>query len=213
MEGGKNKDKKEEEPLDPIMMDDDQIKWILVSSGKTRSGVPYQYKVNTKKRVVAAREGLASDEEEVEDLRAVEQIEEILHATYERKMRGPRMGGEGSHPIHINVSVEPINPCATNTPKRTPLFRQPKFGGSRQQEVHLHKEQQLEEPVQAALVKYLHCVEEVVVQYSEWQDTILPSDYQNFEEKQQKTLRSICSFVQRSGKKNRSLMKIPNSCS
>jgi hypothetical protein len=26
--------------------------------------------------------------------------------------------------------VEPINPCATNTPKRTPLFRQPKFKGS-----------------------------------------------------------------------------------
>jgi hypothetical protein len=79
MEGGKDKGKKEEEPLDPIMMDDDQIKWILASSGMTRSGVPYQYKVNTKKRVVAAREGLASDEEEVEDLWAVEQIEEILH--------------------------------------------------------------------------------------------------------------------------------------
>ena len=40
------------------------------------------------------------------------------------------MGGEGSHPIHINVSVEPINPCATNEPKRTPSFRQSKFGGS-----------------------------------------------------------------------------------
>jgi hypothetical protein len=60
----------------------------------------------------------------------VEQIEEILRATCERKMRGPRTGGEGSHPIHINVSVEPINPCETNTPKRTPSFRQPKFGGS-----------------------------------------------------------------------------------
>jgi hypothetical protein len=45
-------------------------------------------------------------------------------------MRGPRTGGEGNHPIHINVSVEPINPCETNTPKRTPLFRQPKFGGT-----------------------------------------------------------------------------------
>jgi hypothetical protein len=60
----------------------------------------------------------------------MEQIEEILGATYERKMRGPRMRGEGNHPIHINVSVEPINPCVTNTPKRTPPFRQPKFGGS-----------------------------------------------------------------------------------
>jgi hypothetical protein len=130
MEGGENKGKKEEEPLDPIMMDDDQIKWILVSLGMMHSIVPYQYKVDTKKRVIATREGMASDEEEVKDLQAVEQIEEILHATYERKMRGPRTRGEGRHPIHINVSVEPINPCATNTPKRTPPFRQPKFIGS-----------------------------------------------------------------------------------
>jgi hypothetical protein len=127
MEGERDKGKKEE-ALDPIMMDDDQIKWIMATTGKTCSGVPYQYKVNTKKRVVAAREGLASDEEEVEDLWAVEKIEEILHATYERKMRGPRVGIEGNNPIHINVSVEPINPCATNTPKRTPPFRQPNFG-------------------------------------------------------------------------------------
>jgi hypothetical protein len=60
----------------------------------------------------------------------VEKIEEILHATYERKTRGPRMGREGNNPIHINVSVEPINPCVTNTPKRTPPFRQSKFGRS-----------------------------------------------------------------------------------
>jgi hypothetical protein len=66
MEGGKDNGNKEE-PLDPIMMDDDQIKWILATTGKICSGVPYQYKVNTKKRVVAAREGLESDEEEVED--------------------------------------------------------------------------------------------------------------------------------------------------
>jgi hypothetical protein len=129
MEGGKDKGKKEEEPLDPIMMDDDHLKCILVSLGMKRSGVPYQYKVNTKKRSVSVREGLASDEEEVEDLWAVEQIEEIAHETYERKTRGPRIGGEGNHSIHINVSVEPINPCANNTPKRTPPFRQPKFGG------------------------------------------------------------------------------------
>jgi hypothetical protein len=43
---------------------------------------------------------------------------------------------------------------------------------------------------------------EVVVQYLEWKDMIPLSDYQNFEEKQQKTLRSICSFVQRSGRQN-----------
>jgi hypothetical protein len=40
------------------------------------------------------------------------------------------MEREGNHPIHINVSVEPINPCSTNTPKRTPPFRQPNFRGS-----------------------------------------------------------------------------------
>jgi hypothetical protein len=94
------------------------------------SGAPYQHKLNTKKRAIAEREGLANDEEEVEDLWAMEKIEEILSAAYERKTRGPRIGGEDNHPFNINVSVEPINPCATNTPKRTPLFRQPKFEGS-----------------------------------------------------------------------------------
>jgi hypothetical protein len=72
MEGGKDKEKKEEEPLDLISMDDDQLKWILSSSGMMRRGAPYQYKINTKKRDIAEREGLASDEEEVEDLRAVD---------------------------------------------------------------------------------------------------------------------------------------------
>jgi hypothetical protein len=127
MEGGKDKGKKEE-TLDPIMMDDDQIKQIMATTGKMRSRVPCQYKVNTKKRVVVVREGLESDEEEVEDLRVMEQIEEILCTTYERNTRGPRTGREGNNPIHINVNVEPINPCATNTTKRTPSFRQPDFG-------------------------------------------------------------------------------------
>ena len=66
--GGKDKGKKEEEPLDLIMMDDDQLKWILASSGLMRSELLYQYKVNTKKRAIAMRERLVSDEEEVEDL-------------------------------------------------------------------------------------------------------------------------------------------------
>jgi hypothetical protein len=39
---------------------------------------------------------LASDEEEVEDLRAMEKIEEIMRMTYERKKRGPREGIEGN---------------------------------------------------------------------------------------------------------------------
>jgi hypothetical protein len=67
MERGKDKGKKEE-PLDPIMMGDNQIKWIMAKTGKMCSRVPYQYKVNTKKRVIAMREGLVSDEEELEDI-------------------------------------------------------------------------------------------------------------------------------------------------
>jgi hypothetical protein len=86
MEGGKDKGKKEE-PLDVIMMDDNQIRWILETTRKTRSGVPYQYKVNINKRVVAMREGLVSDEEEVEDTWAMEKIEEI--PMYDRKTRVP----------------------------------------------------------------------------------------------------------------------------
>jgi hypothetical protein len=62
MEGGKDKGKKEE-PLDPITMDDDHIKYIMAIARKMCSGVPYQYKVNTKKRAIAMREGLPSDEE------------------------------------------------------------------------------------------------------------------------------------------------------
>jgi hypothetical protein len=65
MEGGMDKGNKDEH-LDPIMMDDDQIKRIMATSRKTHSGVPYQYKVNTNKRVVATREVLESNEEEVE---------------------------------------------------------------------------------------------------------------------------------------------------
>jgi hypothetical protein len=69
---------KKEEALDPIMMEEDQIKQIMETTGRTCSGVPYQYKMNNKKRAIVAREGLESDEEEVEDLRVVEKIEEIL---------------------------------------------------------------------------------------------------------------------------------------
>ena len=83
---------KKEEALESIMMEDDHIKKIMETTGKTRSGVPYQYKMNNKKRAIAKREGLASDEEEVEDLWAMEQIKEIMCETYERKTRGPRAG-------------------------------------------------------------------------------------------------------------------------
>jgi hypothetical protein len=61
MKGEVEKGKKEES-LEPIMMDDGQIKQITSLAGKMCSGVPYQYKVNTKKRAISPREGLASDE-------------------------------------------------------------------------------------------------------------------------------------------------------
>ena len=41
--------------------------------------------MNNKKRAIIDREGLESDEEGLEDLRVVENIEEILCKTYERK--------------------------------------------------------------------------------------------------------------------------------
>jgi hypothetical protein len=53
---------KKEEALDPIMMEEDQIKKIMETTRRMHSGVPYQYKMNNKKRAIAAREGLASDE-------------------------------------------------------------------------------------------------------------------------------------------------------
>jgi hypothetical protein len=74
--------------MDPIMMDEGQIKEIMDKAGTTRNERPYQYKINRKNIEVAEREGLESDEEEVEDLRAMGKIEEIMHATYDRKNIG-----------------------------------------------------------------------------------------------------------------------------
>jgi hypothetical protein len=119
------------EAMDPIMMEEDWIKKIMENVGKMRSGVPYQYKMNNKKRAIADRQGLESDEEEVEDIRDVNNIEEILCATYEMKIGGPRPGTEGRTLIQIIVSVEPTTPCVTNTPGRTRTFRQPNFSGKR----------------------------------------------------------------------------------
>jgi hypothetical protein len=72
---------------------------------------------------------LERDEEEVEDIQAMENIEEILHIMYERKTGGPRSGTKGRNPIQNTVSVEPTTPCATNTPKKKPVFRKPNFSG------------------------------------------------------------------------------------
>jgi hypothetical protein len=66
------------EAMDPIMMDDEQTREIIRKAGVMCSGRPYQYKMNSKKREVAEREGLDNDEEEVEDLHAIGNIEDIL---------------------------------------------------------------------------------------------------------------------------------------
>ena len=95
----------------------------METTRKTRSGVPYFYKVNNKKRAIGVREGLESDEEEVEDLRAVEQIEEILRATYEKKTRGPRAGERRQQSYPYQCQCGTHKPMLTNTPKRTIPFR------------------------------------------------------------------------------------------
>jgi hypothetical protein len=54
-----------------------------------------------------------------------------LYTTYKIKIRGPREITTGRNPIHVSVSVEPINPCVNNTPERTPSFIQPNFSGGK----------------------------------------------------------------------------------
>jgi hypothetical protein len=75
-------DKGKKEAMDLIMMKEDWIKKIMETNGNTCSGVPYQYKMNNKKRAIVDREGLESDEYEVEDLQDMEKIEEIMCETY-----------------------------------------------------------------------------------------------------------------------------------
>jgi hypothetical protein len=101
----------------------------MEKSRKTHNRIPYQYKMNNKKRAIDDREGLVSDEEEVDDLWSMDKFEEIMQETYERKTRGPGSGTKGINPIQITISVEPTTPCATNTPERTPVFRQLNFSG------------------------------------------------------------------------------------
>jgi hypothetical protein len=59
------------EAMDPIMMDEKHTKEIMDRAGVTCSGRPYQYKINSEKREVVEQQGLDSDEEEVEDIRAM----------------------------------------------------------------------------------------------------------------------------------------------
>jgi hypothetical protein len=92
---------------------------------------PYQYKINRKKRAVTERKGLESDEEEIEDLCAMKQIEEIMHATYDRKTRGYGSDTEEGTPFQIKISVEPTTPCATKTSGKKESFRQQEISRKR----------------------------------------------------------------------------------
>jgi hypothetical protein len=103
----------------------------MEKTGKTRSGVPYQYKMNNKKRAITNGEGLESDEEEVEDVQAMRRLRNYYMKHMKGKNGGPRSWIEGITPIHITISMEPTNPCETSTPERTPTFRQLNFSGIR----------------------------------------------------------------------------------
>jgi hypothetical protein len=106
------------------MMDQEDIQEIIQKLGTTGSGRTYQFKINRKKIVVAEREGLESDEEEVEDLHAVENIEEIMHAIYEINIRGEISNEEEGTPVQIRISVKPTTPCMINTSTKKELFRE-----------------------------------------------------------------------------------------
>jgi hypothetical protein len=122
MERDLDKDKKKES-MEPIMMDEEQIKEIMDKVGMTHSERPYQYNINRKKRALAVWEGLESDEEEVKDIHATGNIEEIMRTTYDIKtiVRGSNIE-EGS-PFQIRISVEPITACATTISKNKEPFR------------------------------------------------------------------------------------------
>jgi hypothetical protein len=47
--------------MDPIMMDEEQVREIIRKSGVTCNGLPYQYNINSKNRAVAKREGFDND--------------------------------------------------------------------------------------------------------------------------------------------------------
>jgi hypothetical protein len=51
--------------MNPIMMDEEHTRDIIRKAGVTCNRRPYQYKINSKKRVVVERKGLDNDDEEV----------------------------------------------------------------------------------------------------------------------------------------------------
>jgi hypothetical protein len=119
------------EAMDPIMIDDEKSREIIRKAGVTPNKQPYQYKMNRNKRKVAKQEGLENDEEEVEDLCATRQIEDILCATYDRKTRGHGSSVEEGSPFHIQISVEPRTPCVTKKSEEEKIVNQQEISGRR----------------------------------------------------------------------------------
>jgi hypothetical protein len=130
MEKGLESSQKKE-TMDPIMMDDEHTREIIRKVGVMHSGRPYQYNMNNKKRVVAEREGLDNDEEEVENIPSRGTIEDILRTTYDRKTRGHGSGAKEGSPFHIQISVEPTTPCETKTSEEEKLVNQQVISGRR----------------------------------------------------------------------------------
>jgi hypothetical protein len=76
--------------------------------------------------------------------------------------------------------VEPITPCVTNTPERTPPFRQPNFSG-RKTTGSTSKQGETTGGASSGSSSQVSTHTEVVVHHSSrWQDMIPPLGYHNF---------------------------------
>jgi hypothetical protein len=61
----------------------------------------------------------------------MDNIEGILHATYDIKTRGQGSVTEEGSPFQIKFSVKPTTPCVMKTSEKKEDFRQPKIIGRR----------------------------------------------------------------------------------
>jgi hypothetical protein len=114
-------------------------------------------------------------------------------------------------PVQITVSVEPTTPCVTNTPERTPTFRQPNFSGrgATGQGSNQGQSTRGESSGSNSQLSTPHGGSSSTQFKMAGQDPT--SDYQSFRERHQRTLKIIYSSVKISGKKRRSQMRIQNS--
>jgi hypothetical protein len=135
-----------------------------------------------------------------------------LHATYEMKTASPKVGTKGRTPFQVSVSVEPITPCVTSSPERTPAFRQLNFserkttkstskqgettgGASSRSSIQISTSRGGSSSTQNM------AVHDPTIKLLE------------FRERHLRTLKRTCSFTRRSEKKSISHMRIQNLCS